>query len=248
MRFVIKLAFKGTNYHGWQKQQNAHTVQDELDEKLSMLLGEKIETLGCGRTDTGVHASEFFAHFDFDKTIDFENLIHKLNHTTSHDIAVYKITQVDENFNARFDAAWREYEYCICTVINPFSAEFAWQFLRKLDVDAMNSACKILFNYNDFECFSKVQTQVNNFKCELMKAEWKIQDDNLIFTIRANRFLRNMVRSIVGTLIKIGLHEIDENSLKEIIESKKRSEAGQSVPAHGLYLTKVFYPTLSTKL
>jgi tRNA pseudouridine38-40 synthase len=200
-----------------------------------------IETLGCGRTDTGVHAKQFIAHFDFDETLDTAKLVYKLNRITSIDIAINKILQVPEIFNARFDAKWREYEYIITTKPNPFLTEFSWYNATKLDVELMNKACQKLLTHSNFECFSKVHTQVNNFNCNLMEAYWKKEGDLLIFTIKANRFLRNMVRAIVGTLIKIGTHELDLIGLEKILASKNRSEAGMSVPAHGLFLTKVVY-------
>jgi tRNA pseudouridine38-40 synthase len=240
-RYVIELAYNGTNFHGWQKQLNAKTVQQELEEKLNVLLKMPIETLGCGRTDTGVHAKQFIAHFDFDETLDTAKLVYKLNRITSIDIAINKILQVPEIFNARFDAKWREYEYIITTKPNPFLTEFSWYNATKLDVELMNKACQKLLTHSNFECFSKVHTQVNNFNCNLMEAYWKKEGDLLIFTIKANRFLRNMVRAIVGTLIKIGTHELDLIGLEKILASKNRSEAGMSVPAHGLFLTKVVY-------
>jgi tRNA pseudouridine38-40 synthase len=240
-RYAIEIAYNGANFHGWQKQLNAKTVQQELEEKLNVLLKMPIETLGCGRTDTGVHAKQFIAHFDFDETLDTAKLVYKLNRITSIDIAINKILQVPEIFNARFDAKWREYEYIITTKPNPFLTEFSWYNATKLDVELMNKACQKLLTHSNFECFSKVHTQVNNFNCNLMEAYWKKEGDLLIFTIKANRFLRNMVRAIVGTLIKIGTHELDLIGLEKILASKNRSEAGMSVPAHGLFLTKVVY-------
>jgi len=240
-RYKIELAYNGTNFHGWQKQLNANTVQQELEEKLGILLKKPIETLGCGRTDTGVHAKQFFAHFDFEEEFDMAKLVYKLNRITSLAIAIKNIESVDNTFNARFDAKWREYEYIISTKPNPFFNEFSWYNATALDVDSMNEAAQLLLNYTNFECFSKVHTQVNNFNCTLTEAYWRKEGDLLIFTIKANRFLRNMVRAIVGTLIKVGSHELDLDGLKRILDSKNRSEAGMSVPAHGLFLTKVIY-------
>lgn len=244
MRYLIKLAYKGTAYHGWQKQQNAHSVQQELEEKLAMLLGKPTDTLGCGRTDTGVHAREFYAHFDSENELDTNKLCYQLNHVTPEDMVFYHIQTVADHFNARFDAAWREYEYTISTEPNPFLLDFSWQYFRPLNIEAMNKACQILMEYEDFECFSKVNTQVTHFICHLMKAQWEQKDNTLVFTVRANRFLRNMVRAMVGTLVEAGLEKLDEPALRKILDSKERSEAGQSVPSKGLCLTKVFYPGL----
>jgi tRNA pseudouridine38-40 synthase len=241
MRYIIELAYNGTNFHGWQKQLNARTVQQELEEKLIILLKNPIETLGCGRTDTGVHAKQFFAHFDFHELIDAPNLVYKLNRITSKDIAIKNITPTHDSFNARFDAKWREYEYIITTQPNPFLNDFSWYNATSLDIDLMNQACQLLLTHSNFECFSKVHTQVNNFNCNLMEAYWKYDGELLVFTIKANRFLRNMVRAIVGTLIQVGLNNIDLTHFNQIIESKNRSEAGMSVPGHGLFLTKVVY-------
>lgn len=244
MRYLIQLSFKGTNFHGWQKQINVKTVQQELDEKLSLLVGENIETLGCGRTDAGVHSKQFFAHFDSQKIIDTENTILKLHKFLSKDIAIHSLQKVDEKFHARFDADYRVYEYWITQKPNPFLNEFAWFVYGGLDIDAMNDAAKLLLTHQDFECFSKVHTDVNNFLCDITFAEWKLTDDKLIFTIKSNRFLRNMVRAIVGTLIEVGRNRLTIELFKKILESKNRSEAGQSVPAHGLFLTEVHYPNL----
>ncbi len=245
MRYLIRLAYKGTHFHGWQKQPNASSVQGVLDEKISMLLGEPIETLGCGRTDTGVHAMDYYAHFDATKAIDEAHLVFKLNHVLPKDIAVYEVFKVDDDFNARYDAEWREYEYWITPTPQPFLQEQAWHHYGKLDVDAMNKAAQLLIGKKDFECFSKVHTQVNNFICDVHFASWEFKNNKLIFTIRANRFLRNMVRAIVGTLVEVGKGRFTEQDVLAILASKNRSEAGQSVPAHGLFLTKIHYPKLT---
>jgi tRNA pseudouridine38-40 synthase len=241
MRYIIELAYNGTNFHGWQKQLNARTVQQELEEKLFILLKKPIETLGCGRTDTGVHAKQFIAHFDFEESLDVHKLVYKLNRITSKDIVIKNIMPIHDSFNARFDAKWREYEYVISTKPNPFLNEFSWYNPTSVNIDLMNQACQLLLTHTNFECFSKVHTQVNNFNCNLMEAYWKQDGELLVFTIKANRFLRNMVRAIVGTLIQVGLHHIDLTQLAQILASKNRSEAGMSVPAHGLFLTKVVY-------
>jgi tRNA pseudouridine38-40 synthase len=240
-RYAIELAYNGTNFHGWQRQLNAFSVQQELEEKLSLLLRNPIETLGCGRTDTGVHAKQFVAHFDFIEKIDFESICNKLNKIISNDIVCYKLWEVPINFNARFDAKWRTYEYVITLKANPFIIDFAWKFSLELDLILMNKACDILLANTNFECFSKVHTDVVNFNCNVVYANWEQKEELLIFTIKANRFLRNMVRAIVGTLIDVGIKNITLNEFGLIIESKNRSNAGVSVPAKGLFLTKVEY-------
>jgi len=240
-RYAIEIAYNGKRFHGWQKQLNAVTVQDELDSKLSLLLRQSIETLGCGRTDTGVHAKQFVAHFDTLEPINGVDITYKLNRLMAKDVSCKKIWPVDVQFNARFDAKWREYEYIITTTPNPFLTDLALLYATPLDIEKMNSGCELLLKHTNFECFSKVHTQVNNFNCQLMEANWRREGELLIFTIKANRFLRNMVRAIVGTVLKLGLNEIDLNQLEAILASKNRSNAGVSVPAHGLYLTKVCY-------
>lgn len=245
MRYLIRLAYKGTHFHGWQKQHNASSVQGVLDEKLTMLLAEPVETIGCGRTDTGVHALSYYAHFDSSKAIDTQRLVYKLNNVLPKDIAVYEVFPVDADFNARFDAEWREYEYWITPIPQPFLQEQAWYQYGKLDLEAMNKAANLLIGQKDFECFSKVQTQVNNFICDVHFANWEYKNEKLVFTIRANRFLRNMVRAIVGTLVEVGKGRLTLQDVQAILDSKNRSEAGQSVPAHALFLTKIYYPNLT---
>ncbi len=242
LRYFIKLSFKGTNYHGWQVQDNAVSVQSVLDHALSLLLKENIVSTGAGRTDTGVHAKEFYAHFDTieEKKID-TNLIGRLNIFLPKDITVFSIYSVNEKLHARFDAIARTYEYHIHLKKDPFLDQLSNYVYKKLDVAKMNEAAQLLVQYKDFKCFSKSRTQVNNFICDIKSAEWKQEDHRLIFTIKANRFLRNMVRAIVGTLLEIGSEEITIEDLKKIIESGDRSNAGESVAACGLYLTKIDY-------
>jgi tRNA pseudouridine38-40 synthase len=241
LRYLLHMAFKGKAYHGWQKQHNAIGVQTVLEEKISILLGESIDTLGCGRTDTGVHASSFYVHFDTAQNIDVKQLVYKLNHVLPDDIAVFSINQVHEQFNARFDAKYRTYQYHIATLPNPFELDTSWFLNGKLDLEAMNQAANLLIGKKDFECFSKVHTQVNNFICEVMHAKWEQQEGKIVFTIRANRFLRNMVRAIVGTLVDVGRGKLSKQDFEKILFSKDRCEAGQSAPAQGLFLTEVYY-------
>ena len=245
-RFFIEIAYHGANYHGWQVQDNAITVQELIDKALSTLLRKRITTLGCGRTDTGVHAKQLFAHFDCletDINEQYNQLLKGLNALLPKDIAIKEIFRVPSDFHARFDAISRSYEYHIHFHKDPFLNGLSWQLRDKPDVIAMNKAAEIMMEYRDFSCFSKSHTQVMTNNCEIYNAEWKwLGNDRLVFYITANRFLRNMVRAIVGTLIEIGLNKKNIESIRTTIESKDRSVAGVSVPACGLYLTEVKYP------
>ena len=242
MRYFIELSYNGKAYHGWQNQPNAISVQQVLEEALSVLLQTKIEIVGAGRTDTGVHASQMFAHFDIDFEVDISNLIFKLNSYLPNDISISNMFKVKDDAHARFDAISRTYHYKISTTKNVFNNEFAYRLQLSLDIEKMNEASKILFLYNDFQCFSKSNTDVKTYNCRITESEWFKENDEIIFKITADRFLRNMVRAIVGTMINIGLGKVQVNDLHDIIESKNRSEAGYSVPAHGLYLTHISYP------
>lgn len=244
-RYFIQLSYNGTAYSGWQVQKNsAHTIQQIINEMLSRLLNEPTTVMGCGRTDTGVHAREYFAHFD--SSVDLMNdqnyWILKFNHALPKDIAIQKIVKVNEKANARYDAISRTYQYIITKKKNPFEISKACFLYGNLNVEAMNNAAKVLFEYSDFSSFAKSNTQNKTNICNLYKAEWKEEGDLLIFTITANRFLRNMVRAIVGTLLDVGKGKLSIADLKKVIESKTRSNAGLSAHACGLYLTKVEYP------
>jgi len=241
LRYFVKLAYNGTHYHGWQYQPNAASVQENLNKAFSVILNSTIEFMGAGRTDTGVHAREMYAHFDTGISFDPKVLTHKANSFLPKDIVVYDIIPVHDNAHARFDAKKRTYEYHIHTFKNVFLQDLSWQCPHKLDISKMNEAAALLLNHNDFECFSKVHTDVNTFNCDITEAFWKLENDRLIFTISADRFLRNMVRAIVGTLINVGIEKLTVSGFNAVIESKKRSEAGFSVPAHGLYLTEICY-------
>ncbi|MEC5166040.1 tRNA pseudouridine38-40 synthase [Flavobacterium sp. PL11] len=244
MRYFIKLAYSGTHYHGWQYQPNATSVQETMNKAVSTLLNTEINLMGAGRTDTGVHATQMYAHFDFERTIDVPTIMHKLNSYLPKDIAVQDIILVNDEAHARFDAIKRTYEYHINTSKNPFLQEQSWHFHQPLDIALMNEAANLLLNHINFQCFSKVNTDVNTFDCTIYQAQWNQDNEKLIFIISANRFLRNMVRAIVGTLVNIGLHKITLNDFESIIESKNRDRAGFSVPAHGLYLTEIEYDYL----
>ena len=244
MRYFIEFAYNGKNYCGWQYQPHSPSVQETLNKALSTLLRTEIDVVGAGRTDTGVHARQMYAHFDHDEIADTIKLTQKLNAFLPHDIVVYRFISLHNDAHARFDAVSRTYEYHINTYKDPFDNEASWFQFHPLDIANMNEAAQVLFNYIDFKCFSKTHTDVRTFNCKIMKAEWQQQDNRLVFTISADRFLRNMVRAIVGTLVNVGLGKITVNDFKTIIESRDRGQAGFSVPAHGLYLTKVIYPYL----
>ncbi|RZJ67587.1 MAG: tRNA pseudouridine(38-40) synthase TruA [Flavobacterium sp.] len=244
MRYFIQFAYNGTDYHGWQAQPDAKSVQETLQKALSLLLGENLEIVGAGRTDAGVHAKKMFAHFDSDVFFETPKLIHRLNSFLPNDIAVHDIIPVADDAHARFDATQRTYEYHIHTKKEVFLENLSCYYQNELDLEMMNLAARQLLLHDDFECFSKTNTDVNTFICKISHAEWTQIGDRLIFTISADRFLRNMVRAIVGTLIQVGLGKTSLSDFEAIIESKNRSRAGFSVPARGLYLIEVKYDYL----
>lgn len=241
-RYFIELSYDGTNYHGWQVQPNAIAVQEVLDKALSTVLRVPIETVGCGRTDTGVHAKEFFAHYEVEQTIPSANLIRGLNAVLPHDIAIKNIFEVDDEIHARFSATLRSYQYHIHFNKDPFKNGYSWLLRDVPDLELMNQAASIIMEYTDFSCFSKSNTQVKTNNCKISRAEWLKVDGGIVFHISADRFLRNMVRAIVGTLLMVGRKEISPEAVHDIINSKNRGNAGSSVPACGLYLTEVKYP------
>lgn len=245
-RYFIELSYNGTDYHGWQVQPNAITVQECLDQALSVYFRQPVVSLGCGRTDSGVHATEFFAHFDLQsaqgKPLQAERSVTGINSLLPYQIAVKRVFQVADDAHARFDATERAYHYHLHFHKDPFKLDRSWLYKGTLDVAAMNEAAKVILEYTDFSCFSKSNTQTFTNNCKVTEAFFEVKADGLQFTIRADRFLRNMVRAIVGTLIRIGKKEINLAEFREIIEGKNRSNAGQSVPACGLYLVNVVYP------
>ncbi|MCC7331911.1 MAG: tRNA pseudouridine(38-40) synthase TruA [Flavobacteriales bacterium] len=241
-RYFIEIQYKGTHFHGWQIQENAKSVQEVFNKAVSTILKTETQTIGCGRTDTGVHAKSFFAHFDCNEILDSESFLYKLNCILPFDISCKKVFQVKRESNARFSATSRTYEYWITQNKEPFLTEFAYFFPSSLDIDEMNRAAMILIQQNDFSCFSKSNTDTLNNECTITFAAWKKEENRVVFTITANRFLRNMVRAIVGTMLEVGTGKKSTSDIEQIIASKNRSEAGTSVPAHGLYLTKVTYP------
>ena len=241
MRYFIEFSYNGTHFFGYQIQPKQISVQEVLEKALSTLLREDIKTTGAGRTDTGVHARKIFAHFDTDQPISAD-LVKRLNAFLPPSIAIKRIFQVEEEMHARFSAVYRTYEYHISLEKDPFAEAFSWQMWRqKLDVEKMNEACKILFEYEDFTSFSKLHTDVKTNNCKIYHAQWKQKGSSLVFTISANRFLRNMVRAIVGTLVEVGLGKIKTTDLHDIIQAKYRNKASASAPAHGLYLVDVGY-------
>lgn len=240
MRYRIDLSYVGTRYHGWQSQPNAMSVQETLEKALSMVLREKIALTGCGRTDTGVHAEYYVAHFDASAAID-DKITDRLNGLLPDDISVFSIIKTDENFHARFDAKKRSYKYVITQRKNPFLKGFSWHVRYPLNVARMQEAADKLFNYIDFTSFSKLHTDVKTNNCKIYRAEFEKDGDLIEFHISADRFLRNMVRAIVGTLVEVGKDKISIDDFCRIIERKDRCEAGQSVPADGLFLTEVEY-------
>ncbi|MCP4055376.1 MAG: tRNA pseudouridine(38-40) synthase TruA [Mesoflavibacter sp.] len=242
MRYFIELSYNGKAYHGWQNQPNAISVQEVLENALSTLLGESVAIVGAGRTDAGVHAKQIFAHFDTEQIVEKAQLVYKLNSFLPKDIAIHNVFKVKPDAHARFDALSRSYLYRISLKKNAFNTEQAYFVKQQLDVEKMKEAAKILLDYKDFQCFSKVHTDVKTYNCDIKEAEFNIVEDELHFTIKADRFLRNMVRAIVGTLINIGVGKIEVADMHQIIKSKNRGEAGYSVPAQGLYLTAVEYP------
>jgi len=243
LRYFIQLSYKGTNYHGWQIQPNAISVQGVVEKALSTILRDTIEVVGAGRTDTGVHASFFVLHFDVLKELtNFENLVYKLNSLLPNDIAIQKIWKVENDMHARFSAISRTYKYYISTKKNPFRTETSFKYLLPLDIDKMNDAVRILGEYEDFTSFSRLHTDVKTNNCKILWAEWEVVETQLIFTIKADRFLRNMVRAIVGTLLEVGKGKLTVANFRKIIEMKNRGAAGASAPAKGLFLVDIQYP------
>ena len=242
MRYFITLSYNGKNYHGWQIQPNGSSVQETLEKALSTMLRCPISIVGAGRTDAGVHAKKMIAHFDTDVALNTLELPRRLNCFLPTDIAIQKIEPVANDLHARFSATKRSYEYHLVTEKDVFCTETAYFHPGTLDFDAMNQAAAQLFNYIDFTSFSKLHTDVKTNNCTIFEARWEqLSPSHWVFHISADRFLRNMVRAIVGTLLQVGTQKITINDFKRIIESKDRCKAGTSAPAHGLYLTDVKY-------
>lgn len=246
MRYFIHLAYNGTNYCGWQTQPDLPTVQLTLEQALTTLLRHPTAIVGCGRTDTGVHASDFYAHFDFPTdqlpVFDPQQLVFKLNSFLPADIAIFDIFPVKGNAHARFDATARTYQYHVSDRRLPFCQGLYSRIYFYPDIDLMNRAAEILMEYDDFTSFAKLHTQVKTNICHLSQARWDTVGEQWVFTIRSNRFLRNMVRSVTGTLLDVGRGKLSLDGLRQIIERKDRCAAGVSMPPQGLFLTRVEYP------
>ena len=244
MRYFIHLSYDGTRYHGWQIQPNGISVEGEIERCLSTLLRTPIDIVGAGRTDAGVHARHMVAHFDYEeKNEEFcSQLTYKLNRMLPPDIAIHRVEQVADDMHARFSATARTYHYYVSMGRSPFNRHYMWQTHFALDFALMNEAAAILMEYEDFACFSKSHTDVKTTLCNVTEARWiQTSETEWYFRIRANRFLRNMVRAVVGTLVEVGRHRLSLDGFRKVIESGQRTKAGESVPGHALFLEKVEY-------
>jgi tRNA pseudouridine38-40 synthase len=242
-RFFIYLSYNGADYCGWQNQPNGVSIQHKIEECLGILLRQPVSVTGAGRTDAGVHARLMVAHFDWDgEDFGTEILTEKMNRILPRDIAIQKIIRISPEAHARFDAVSRTYKYYLTEEKNPFDYPFRYKITPPLDFEKMNAAARILLEYTDFTSFSKLHTDVKTNNCRILKAEWTQENDAYVFTIQADRFLRNMVRAIVGTLLEVGKGKLQEEGLRQIIESKDRGKAGTSVPGNALFLTDIEYP------
>ncbi len=243
MRYRIDLAYLGTNYHGWQRQRNASSVQEVLEDRLSTLVGHSVEVVGAGRTDTGVHASHYVAHFDAEKLrMPEARMVYALNGTLPQDIAVHSLAECAAEFHARFDALSRTYRYVISREKNPFALGRSYQCSYPLDLPSMQAGAAALLPYSDFASFCKAGADNKTTLCELMRSEWTVEGNQWVYTVQANRFLRNMVRAIVGTLLDLGRGRITLEQLHEIVAAADRGKAGASAPPEGLYLSDIAYP------
>lgn len=241
MRYFIEMAYNGTPFFGWQVQPGMNTVQGTLERAMTLLLREPVAITGCGRTDTGVHARQYFAHFETEQSVDCQKLTDKLNSFLPKEIAIYRIFPVSADLHARFSATARTYKYYVAVNKECFRFHYSYRMFRELDVEKMNEAAKILMQTVDFTSFSKLHTQVNNNNCRVTEAYWQMEDGLLVFTITADRFLRNMVRAVVGTLLQVGKGSLSCAEFQSVIDRKDRCSAGDSVPACGLFLERVEY-------
>lgn len=242
MRYFITFSYDGTAYHGWQIQPHSLSVQEELQKAMSILLRKPMEVVGAGRTDTGVHARKMVAHFDYDEEVDCPQLVYKLNKLLPRDIAVQQVEPVAEDMHARFSAKSRTYHYFVHMGKNPFLRSYSWQVYGNIDFELMNQAASVLMECKDFTSFSKVNTDTKTNDCTITEAHWdRVGEDQWCFTITANRFLRNMVRAIVGTLMEVGRGRMTIEQLRRVINAKDRCCAGDSVPGNALFLVQVKY-------
>ena len=241
-RYFIWLSYDGTNYHGWQIQPDANSVQEELQKALSVLIRREIEIVGAGRTDAGVHARRMVAHFDFDGPLDCQQTAYRLGRMLPRDIAIYRIEPVADGMHARFSATRRTYHYYLHTERDPFCRQYSCELHYELDFQLMNEAGRILCTYNDFGAFCKSHSDVKTTLCHVTEARWiQVDSSHWYFRISANRFLRNMVRAVVGTMIDVGRHRVTLDEFRKIVEGKQRTQAGESMPAHALFLEDVAY-------
>ena len=241
-RYFFEISYNGKNYNGWQSQANGIGVQTVVEEALSKLLREEIKIVGSGRTDTGVHCEQQFFHADVSKKIDEEQFSWRINTLLPKDIVIGKIRKLKPDASARYSAIERTYQYRITRKKNPFLNDLALYYFKQLDIENMNKGAALICGTHDFECFSKVKTDVNHFICDIKKAKWSMKGELLVFDITANRFLRGMVRAIVGTLLEVGEGKLNLKDFKVILNSKDRKKAGANVAAHGLYLVSIKYP------
>jgi len=242
MRFLFEITYKGTDYHGWQSQHNATGIQQVIEEAMTKLLREKISIVGSGRTDTGVHCAQQFFHADIEAKVEFDHLFMRMNSFLPKDIAVRSIRAIKPDASARYDAYERTYQYHITRSKDPLREGLSFYFFKPLDLGVLQRGADVLVGKHDFECFSKVKTDVNHFICDIKQAEWNQKGDLLVFTITANRFLRGMVRAVVGTLLDAGTGKTTLDDIREVLKSKDRKKAGMNVPPEGLFLTSVKYP------
>ena len=243
MRYFFEIAYHGGNYNGWQSQHNARGVQAVVESVMSKIFRSPVSIVGSGRTDTGVHCEQQFFHADLSQPFENADIIRKLNSFLPRDIVIKSVREVKPDASARYDAIERMYRYQITRVKNPFLQGLSWHYFKDVEIENMNRAAAFMLAEHDFECFSKVKTDVNHFICDIKKAAWAEKGDELTFTISANRFLRGMVRAIVGTLLDVGTGKISQKEFAAIIQSRDRKRAGANVPAYGLYLEKVKYPS-----
>lgn len=243
MRYFFEIAYHGANYNGWQSQHNGIGVQTVVENAMTKIFRSPVKIAGSGRTDTGVHCEQQYFQTDIESNFDVPQLIQKLNSFLPRDIVILSIKQVMADASARYDAVERTYRYEITRVKNPFLQGLSWHYFKAVKIENMNRAAALIVGEHDFECFSKVKTDVNHFICDVRKAVWVEKGDKMIFTISANRFLRGMVRAVVGTLLDVGTGKISHREWVSILQSKDRKRAGANVPAHGLYLERVKYPS-----
>ena len=243
MRYFIHLSYDGSRYHGWQIQPNGISIEGEIERCLSTLLGAPVDIVGAGRTDAGVHARHMVAHFDVEEPVaDTSQLTYKLNRMLPPDIRIEKTESVPDDMHARFSAKWRKYHYYVSLKATPFNRQYTWLCHYDLDFQLMNEAARMLLEYKDFACFCKSHTDVKTTLCDVVQAEWiKIGDYDWVFVIKANRFLRNMVRAVVGTLVEVGRHRMSLEQFRSVIEGKSRCQAGESMPANALFLEEITY-------